>query len=108
MMPVNMSEPSLDGGGDAKLDFHETFPAVVSEKRPKAHGGALRKERVTPSSFIRTVTVGSGIGPDLLTSRWTGSARGLVSLRKPTAGGEFRPALKTLWSCKDSMGLSRT
>jgi hypothetical protein len=38
MMPVNMSVASLEGGDDAKLGFHETFPAVVSEKRPKAHG----------------------------------------------------------------------
>jgi len=52
------------------LDFHETFPAVVSEKRPKAHGAARPAwDALTPSSFIRTVTVGSGIGPDLLTSR---------------------------------------
>jgi len=56
----------------------------------------------TPSSFIRTVTVGSGIGPDLLTLRRcaAGGARGLVGTAagagRPTAGGEFRPALKTL------------
>jgi hypothetical protein len=40
MMPVNMSVASLQGDGDADLDFHETFPAVMSEKRPKAHGVA--------------------------------------------------------------------
>jgi hypothetical protein len=41
-------------------------------------------------SFIRTVTVGPGIAPDLLTSSL--SARGLgLPL---TAGGEFRPALR--------------
>jgi hypothetical protein len=69
-MPVNMSATSVDGGGDRKLGFHETFPAVVSEKRPKAHGAAHpAKDARSPSSFIRTVTVGSGIGPDLLTSR---------------------------------------
>src|SRR5207342_290699 len=53
-----------------------------------------------PSSFIRTVTVGSGIGPDLLTLRCTGGARGLVRAIRgtvaPTAGGELHPALKTL------------
>jgi hypothetical protein len=38
MMPVNISAVSLRGDGDADLDFHETFPAVMSEKRPKAHG----------------------------------------------------------------------
>ena len=48
-------------------------------------------------SFIRTMTVGSGITPDLLTF-YKRSARGLsfsylmISL---TAGGEFRPALRT-------------
>jgi hypothetical protein len=70
MMPVNMSVASLRGDGDADLDFHETFPAVMSEKRPKAHGVARPLGDVrSPSSFIRTVTVGSGIGPDLLTFR---------------------------------------
>jgi hypothetical protein len=77
------------------------------------------------------MTVGSGIGPDLLTFRRAGSARGLVAvdpertrleikpdpspplpspacegkrkalyerriLKRPTAGGESHPALKTL------------
>jgi hypothetical protein len=73
----------------------------AGEKRPQgmrhAHGRrAMRK----PSSFIRTVTVGSGIGPDLLTLRCTGGARGLVRAAlaafAPTAGGELHPALKTL------------
>jgi len=65
-----MSVASLRGDGDDDLDFHETFPAVMSEKRPKAHGAArpLGNGR-SPSSFIRTVTVGSGIEPDLLTFR---------------------------------------
>ena len=49
------------------------------------------------------MTVGSGIGPDLLTLALGG--RGSAAARKalagsrvaaPTAGGEFRPALKTL------------
>jgi len=40
----------------------------VSEKRRKANRRAQgRKGPVAPSSFIRTMTVGSGIGPDLLT-----------------------------------------
>ncbi len=58
------------------------FPQVVSEKRLKASrtthdarrgaaGAGLARPRgrarAQPSSFIRTVTVGSGIGPDLLT-----------------------------------------
>jgi hypothetical protein len=69
MMPVNMSVASLRGD-HGKLDFHETFPALMSEKRPKAHGAARSRGNVrSPSSFIRTVTVGSGIRPDLLTFR---------------------------------------
>ncbi|BAV96526.1 hypothetical protein LEN_1039 [Lysobacter enzymogenes] len=70
------------------------FPQVVSEKRLKASrtthdarrkaaGGGLARPRgrarAQPSSFIRTVTVGSGIGPDLLTPRgagfWPGHSR---------------------------------
>lgn len=48
-------------------------------------------------SFIRTVTVGSGIAPDLLTSSL--SARGLgIPL---TAGGEFRPALRIFFVLPD-------
>ena len=48
------------------------------------------------SSFIRTMTVGSGISPDLLTPpRQTGSgARGLPESDRDTAGGEFHPALR--------------
>jgi len=60
--------------------------------------------RALPSSFIRTMTVGPGIGPGLLTFRpkheaSAESARGLARCpweTAPTAGGEFRPALKTL------------
>src|SRR5690606_20892640 len=69
----------------------------ASEKRPKA-GHARRRGRVRgPSSFIRTVTVGSGLGPDLLTPREPGGARGLAGrvAPRPTAGGELHPALKT-------------
>ncbi len=103
--------------------FHERFPRLESEKRRKAyrhtHGGAARG----PSSFIRTLggtafaaspTVGSGIGPDLLTlGRWNphgadsrertrvpasalaGSCALPSGNRAPTAGGELHPALKT-------------
>ena len=103
--------------------FHERFPRLESEKRRKAyrhtHGGAARG----PSSFIRTLggtafaaspTVGSGIGPDLLTlGRWNphgadsrertrvpasalaGSCTLPSGNRAPTAGGELHPALKT-------------
>jgi hypothetical protein len=41
----------------------------------QAHGA---RPGAKPSSFIRTVTVGSGIRPDLLTLRCTGGARGLA------------------------------
>jgi hypothetical protein len=54
-------------------------------------------------SFIRTVTVGSSIAPDLLTlqaapKNGTTGASGLLLAFQPTntAGGEFRPALRTL------------
>ena len=49
-------------------------------------------------SSIRTVTVGSGVAPDLLTPFHRRGARGLTFLL--TAGGEFHPALRTgdLWS----------
>jgi len=40
---------------------------------------------VFPSSFIRTMTVGSGMGPDLLT----------LPGSRQAAGGDFHPALKT-------------
>ena len=55
------------------------------------------------ASPIRTLTVGSGITPDLLDPAIIAGARGL-SLAGITAGGEFRPALRTYyttyqWSC---------
>ena len=74
---------------------------TAHHRRPpvrEAHGFAI--------SFIRTVTVGSGIAPDLLTLRGGSSRRrngpaGARGLLQPcgateTAGGEFRPALRTL------------
>jgi len=99
MMPVNMSAASLQGEHDGDLVFHETFPAVMSEKRPKAHGVERPPgERAIAVFFhpdcnrrLRPRTGSADLPAE------TGSARGLVSLRKPTAGGEFRPALKTLW-----------
>jgi hypothetical protein len=51
-------------------------------------------------SFIRTVTVGSGLSPDLLDPLQSGKgARGLTDQRPHTAGGDFHPALRTLHSC---------
>ena len=46
------------------------------------------------SLFIRTMTVGSGIGPDLLTPG-SGPGRSRARACAPTAGGELHPALKT-------------
>jgi len=47
------------------------------------------------SSFIRTVTVGSGLSPDLLTSlQLERSARGLPGATRDTAGGDLHPALR--------------
>jgi hypothetical protein len=49
-------------------------------------------------SFIRTVTVGPGFAPGLLTPAVQAppGARGLPRRSADTAGGEFRPALRTL------------
>jgi hypothetical protein len=55
-------------------------------------------------SFIRTVTVGPGISPGLLTLRINEAAKALAALVRScchaaiTAGGEFHPALRTLVS----------
>jgi len=55
---------------------------------------------ICTSSLIRTVTVGSGVSPDLLTPR-TLPARALAGswsgheASPLTAGGELHPALKT-------------
>jgi hypothetical protein len=56
-----------------------------------------RNTRIALSS-IRTVTVGPGVTPDLLTPLLDkeAGARGLMRLLAITAGGEFRPALRTL------------
>src|SRR5690349_8943521 len=50
----------------------------------------------TPNDWSGS-TVGSGIGPDLLTPRMARALAGScpASIRTPTAGGEFHPALKT-------------
>lgn len=50
-------------------------------------------------SFIRTVTVGPGISPDLLTPlrmARCGRSRACATFAAITAGGEFHPALRTL------------
>jgi hypothetical protein len=51
---------------------------------------------MVPFSFIRTITVGPGVTPDLLTlPDKPEGARGLVRLTALTAGGDFHPALRT-------------
>src|SRR5690606_42014411 len=89
---------------------HGASPAFDGEKRPGAKSTHTRSLRPgAASSLIRTLgrdlratTVGSGIGPDLLTLRMAGGARGLAPVplpgAAPTAGGEFHPALKTFGS----------
>jgi tRNA-uridine 2-sulfurtransferase len=58
--------------------------------------GTAWQRGIGTSSFIRTVTVGSGIAPDLLTFASGNAKRSRASsLARFTAGGEFRPALKT-------------
>ena len=46
-------------------------------------------------SFIRTVTVGPGFTPGLLTLSTRRGARGLPGQSRITAGGDFHPALRT-------------
>jgi hypothetical protein len=64
------------------------------------------------SSFIRTITVGSGIKPDLLTltlntvQALAGLSATLIKSHKLTAGGELHPALKTY--DKDKFILSKS
>ena len=72
-----------------------------ADTRAGARGGARRRDGIA-LSFIRTVTVGPGIAPDLLTPRprADAGARGLLRSRADTAGGEFRPALRTLPACR--------
>src|SRR5690606_40066736 len=85
-------------------------PVFDGEERPGATGthprslppGAASSLIRTLGRDLRATTVGSGIGPDLLTLRMAGRARGLAPVplpgTAPTAGGEFHPALKTFGS----------
>jgi hypothetical protein len=65
-----------------------------------AHG---RRDRSFPLSSIRTFTVGFGFQPNLLTPPALSSGRALAgsgwgakeTLQAITAGGDFRPALRT-------------
>src|ERR1700748_1074254 len=62
----------------------------------------MQQRTLSRFSFIRTVTVGPGIAPGLLTlrSERREGACGLPRRVADTAGGEFRPALRTRPSCE--------
>lgn len=61
----------------------------------KNNGAAGKARPDTLLSPIRTLTVGSGITPDLLTFKPAGLKRSRAfGLSRFTAGGEFRPALR--------------
>lgn len=64
----------------------------TSTDRPKhAPPGARAPQRLrTPSSFIRTMTVGSGIGPDLLTFP-RGSREALAGSSHGSGPGDLPP-----------------
>lgn len=56
------------------------------------HPGCIGQARMASSSFIRTITVGSGVTPDLLTFRQGGgSARGLGPKAIPPVGNHTPP-----------------
>src|SRR5690606_29887393 len=75
----------------------------ISSGNGKTTGGRRRVARGFPFSIIRTMTVGPGIAPDLLTlpRRPAGAGGSFVRrsragcLRIITAGGESRPAPRT-------------
>jgi hypothetical protein len=48
-----------------------------------------------PFSFIRTLTVGFGFTPNLLTLPWVRKALAGLGCVTLTAGGDFHPALRT-------------
>lgn len=66
------------------------------QKNPRPPGG---EHGISLPSFIRTITVGFGIAPNLLTrdqEKTVAALAGSSAFACPlTAGGEFHPALKT-------------
>ena len=73
----------------------DTSPKAITRRgKPAAQAGSP-----VPFSSIRTVTVGSGVAPDLLTlpsiSSLGKALAGLTARRPHTAGGDFHPALRT-------------
>ncbi len=76
--------------GDYRIQWVWT---MLQSKRntPNLLDQQARDVDVFSFSLIRTITVGSGLSPDLLTS----TNRALAgSPNRHTAGGEFRPALR--------------
>jgi hypothetical protein len=79
---------------------HETFPALKSmRKTPQGvwqarAGEGVHRTVFSHPDFLAVITdlptVGSGIGPDLLTFRCPGSARGLTPKGLPPVGN-FAP-----------------
>ncbi len=55
-------------------------------------------------SPFRTVTVGSGISPDLLVPAVRQQALAGFSINRNTAGGEFRPALRIIFASAAAKG----
>jgi hypothetical protein len=88
------------------------FPLSGPESGHTAHRQPARDPRETsqPFSFIRTLTVGFGIAPNLLTlfRRSFSEKKALAGLGcfTLTAGGEFHPALRT--SSRPNDGSGRT
>ncbi|GAB1594534.1 hypothetical protein PAGU2638_02130 [Lysobacter sp. PAGU 2638] len=62
-----------------------------NDPRHEAHARKAEACMRTPSSFIRTVTVGSGVRPDLLTLRIAKALAGSRVSRLPPVGSSAPP-----------------
>src|SRR3989344_430281 len=106
IIPVNMGLPPYTEvpsryRGRTWIELLFNKKQGVSDRKgclERAHASAC-PGRQSRSLFIRTMTVGLGITPSLLTLRVPlsacSSARGLDALRAITAGGDSHPALRT-------------
>src|ERR1700760_1317650 len=67
----------------------------------------MRQLTLSRFSFIRTVTVGPGIAPGLLTLRsWRREgARGLPGRVAEPAGGQFPPGGRSVWAWRADVGI---
>jgi hypothetical protein len=83
----------MDINGRCRELGHETLRGEWKGRfRANADAATLRCAAATWSSFIRTVTVGSGIEPDLLTPRLEApGARGLELSLLPPVGNSTPP-----------------